>query len=193
MPELPEVESLVRYLSERMLGRHVAGLELASIAALKTYDPSPTALGGAEVTGLGRRGKFLYVDCDGTFFALHLARAGWLRWYDELSPKPPRPGGPIALRLRSSTGGGFDATEAGHEEGPRRRTSSARSTRCRHRRPRVSTRWLRRSPVDALATMAEQPQQPGQGACCTTRSSSPASATPTPTRRCTWRGCRRSR
>lgn len=117
MPELPEVESLVRYLSERMIGRHVAGLELASIAALKTYDPPPTALAGLEVTGVGRRGKFLYLDVDGVYFALHLARAGWLRWYDELSPKPPRPGGPIALRLRLAEGGGFDATEAGTRKG----------------------------------------------------------------------------
>jgi len=117
MPELPEVESLVRYLSARMVGRHVAGLELASVAALKTYDPPPTALGGLAITGLGRRGKFLYVDCDGMFFVLHLARAGWLRWYDDLSPKPPRPGGPIALRLRLAEGGGFDATEAGTKKG----------------------------------------------------------------------------
>jgi formamidopyrimidine-DNA glycosylase len=117
VPELPEVESLARYLSGRMLGRHVAGLELASIAALKTYDPPPSALAGLEVTGLGRRGKFLYIDVDGVFFVLHLARAGWLRWYDELSPKPPRPGGPIALRLRLAEGGGFDATEAGTKKG----------------------------------------------------------------------------
>ncbi len=117
MPELPEVESLVRYLSERMLGRHVAGLEFASVAALKTYDPPAHAIAGLEVTGLGRRGKFLYVDADGVFFVLHLARAGWLRWYDELPPKPPRPGGPIALRLRLAEGGGFDATEAGTKKG----------------------------------------------------------------------------
>jgi len=155
MPELPEVESLVRYLSERMLGRHVAGLELASIAALKTYDPSPTALGGAEVTGLGRRGKFLYVDCDGIFFALHLARAGWLRWYDELSPKPPRPGGPIALRLRLVEGGGFDATEAGTKKG-----LAAYVVRSLDAVPGIADLGV--DPldpaftVDALATMAKQ-------------------------------------
>jgi formamidopyrimidine-DNA glycosylase len=43
---------------------------------------------------------------------LHLARAGWLRWSDEMSPIPPKLGGPIALRVRFASGG-FDVTEAG--------------------------------------------------------------------------------
>ena len=44
----------------------------------------------------------------------HLARAGWLRWSDALSPTPLRPGkSPIALRCRLSDGSGFDLTEAG--------------------------------------------------------------------------------
>ena len=44
----------------------------------------------------------------------HLARAGWLRWRDQLTETPPRPGkGPLALRLRLADGSGFDLTEAG--------------------------------------------------------------------------------
>src|SRR5690606_41370718 len=44
-------------------------------------------------------------------------RAGWLRWSDELSPKPLRPGkGPIALRVHLG-GPGFDLTEAGTKKG----------------------------------------------------------------------------
>ena len=44
----------------------------------------------------------------------HLARAGWLRWRDELPETPPRPGkGPLAFRLRFADGAGFDLTEAG--------------------------------------------------------------------------------
>jgi DNA-formamidopyrimidine glycosylase len=44
----------------------------------------------------------------------HLARAGWLRWRDELPEQPPRPGkGPLAFRLRFADGAGFDLTEAG--------------------------------------------------------------------------------
>jgi formamidopyrimidine-DNA glycosylase len=44
----------------------------------------------------------------------HLARAGWLRWRENLPEAPPRPGkGPLAFRLRFTDGAGFDLTEAG--------------------------------------------------------------------------------
>ena len=45
---------------------------------------------------------------------IHLARAGWLRWRDNLPETPPRPGkGPLGFRLRFTDGSGFDLTEAG--------------------------------------------------------------------------------
>jgi formamidopyrimidine-DNA glycosylase len=54
------------------------------------------------------------VDCDGLHLVTHLARAGWLRWSESLSPKPLKPGkGPLALRLHLASGAGFDLTEAG--------------------------------------------------------------------------------
>jgi formamidopyrimidine-DNA glycosylase len=47
----------------------------------------------------------------------HLARAGWLRWSDQLTMTPLRPGkSPIALRVRLSDGSGFDLTEAGTQK-----------------------------------------------------------------------------
>jgi len=45
---------------------------------------------------------------------IHLARAGWLRWREDLPAQPPRPGkGPLGFRLRFTDGTGFDLTEAG--------------------------------------------------------------------------------
>jgi len=45
---------------------------------------------------------------------IHLARAGWLRWREDLPTQPPRPGkGPLGFRLRFTDGTGFDLTEAG--------------------------------------------------------------------------------
>ncbi|MGE9809652.1 Fpg/Nei family DNA glycosylase [Janibacter sp. G1551] len=114
MPELPEVQALVDFLAERLDGLAVAGLELASFTVLKTFDPPPQALAGAPVDGVARHGKFLDIDCDGTHLVFHLARAGWLRWYEEAPKGTARPGkGPIALRARFSDGSGFDLTEAG--------------------------------------------------------------------------------
>ena len=118
MPELPEVQALTDFLGERMTGRVVTDVELGSIAVLKTFDPPPDSLVGAPVDGVARHGKFVDVDVDGTHLVFHLARAGWLRWYDEVPGTQVRPGkSPIALRVRLDDGAGFDLTEAGTKKG----------------------------------------------------------------------------
>ncbi len=114
MPELPEVQGLVDFLDERLTGHAIEALELASFTVLKTVDPLPQALAGAPVDGVHRHGKFLDIDSDGTHLVIHLARAGWIRFSEELPRTVLRPGkSPIALRLRLTDGSGFDLTEAG--------------------------------------------------------------------------------
>jgi formamidopyrimidine-DNA glycosylase len=120
VPELPEVEALAADLRERAVGRVIDRADVAEIAVLKTYDPALTALGGRTVTGTGRHGKFLDLVTQRDpgdpplHLITHLARAGWLRWRNELPAEPPRPGrGPLAFRLRFRDGAGFDLTEAG--------------------------------------------------------------------------------
>lgn len=114
MPELPEVQGLVDFLASRAVGQAVAGVELGSISVLKTFDPPPQALDGLLVTDVARHGKWIDLDCDGLHLVVHLAKAGWLRWSEELARTSIRPGkSPIALRLRLSDGSGFDLTEAG--------------------------------------------------------------------------------
>ncbi|CAM3909712.1 Fpg/Nei family DNA glycosylase [Janibacter anophelis] len=114
MPEMPEVQGLVDFLGERTSGLAVERLELASFSVLKTFDPPPQALEGAPIDGVHRHGKFIDIDCDGTHLVVHLARAGWIRWSDELPRTVLRPGkSPIALRVRLVDGSGFDVTEAG--------------------------------------------------------------------------------
>ena len=118
MPELPEVQALTDFLGGRIVGRVVTDVELGSIAVLKTFDPPPDALVGRPVDGVARHGKFVDVDVDGTHLVFHLARAGWLRWYDEVPATRVRPGKtPIALRVRLDDGSGFDLTEAGTKKG----------------------------------------------------------------------------
>ncbi|KGN40949.1 Fpg/Nei family DNA glycosylase [Knoellia aerolata] len=114
MPELPEVQALVDFLAKRTADLAVTGVELGSISVLKTFTPPPEALVGAPVESVSRHGKFLDLDCGGTHLVFHLARAGWLRWSETMTPNLLRPGkSPIALRVRLSDGSGFDLTEAG--------------------------------------------------------------------------------
>ncbi|MFD9487360.1 Fpg/Nei family DNA glycosylase [Streptomyces sp. NPDC059991] len=114
MPELPEVEALRGFLATHLVGHRIARALPVAISVLKTYDPPVGALDGRTVTAVGRYGKFLDIDADGLHLAVHLARAGWLRWQDALPTEPPRPGkGPLALRVALEGGAGFDLTEAG--------------------------------------------------------------------------------
>jgi formamidopyrimidine-DNA glycosylase len=67
------------------------------------------------VDGVSRHGKFLDIDVSGTHLVLHLARAGWVRWKDEVPALPARPNSksPLAARIVLDNGSGLDITEAG--------------------------------------------------------------------------------
>ncbi|WP_069161685.1 Fpg/Nei family DNA glycosylase [Nocardia altamirensis] len=119
MPELPEVEALAQFLREHAVGAVVGRVDVAALSAVKTFDPPVTALSGRDVTGAGRWGKFLGMQCGEIWMITHLSRGGWLRWIDEPSQTPPKPGGksPLALRVHFFTPEGatpaIDLTEAG--------------------------------------------------------------------------------
>ncbi|MGH9154528.1 MAG: Fpg/Nei family DNA glycosylase [Acidimicrobiales bacterium] len=117
MPELPEVQALAGYLSERAAGLVVERAELAAFSALKTVDPPLAALVGRTMVRVARRGKFLVFALEPLVLVVHLARGGWVRWSDPLTTRVARPGkGPLALRIGLSGGAGFDITEAGTEK-----------------------------------------------------------------------------
>jgi len=115
MPEMPEVQGLVDFLGERAVGHTITRTSVGEIAALKTYDPPNTALHGAEITAASRQGKFVVLSCgEDLHLVFHLAKAGWLRWYDALPQTLIKPGkSPIALRVALDDASGFDLTEAG--------------------------------------------------------------------------------
>ncbi|MGW7465605.1 Fpg/Nei family DNA glycosylase [Streptomyces xantholiticus] len=114
MPELPEVEALREFLDSHLVGRGIVRVLPVAISVLKTYDPSLSAVEGAQVTAVDRHGKWLDISAGGLHLVIHLARAGWLQWKDEFPAAPPRPGkGPLALRTVLAEGDGFDLTEAG--------------------------------------------------------------------------------
>lgn len=118
MPELPELEALRLDMSTRLCGRTVARCELASVSALKTYDPPLDSLVGAASTGVERRGKYLCLGFAGEsgdcWLVVHLALGGWIRWNAALPASSARLRlGPLALRVGLDSGAGFDVTEAG--------------------------------------------------------------------------------
>jgi formamidopyrimidine-DNA glycosylase len=115
VPELPEVEGLALDLAGRLKDRAVARVDLAAFSALKTFDPPLSALNGLMVDGVGRHGKFLDFDVSGLHLVVHLARAGWIRWKDEVPATPPRPSNksPLAARVVLDDDSGLDITEAG--------------------------------------------------------------------------------
>jgi formamidopyrimidine-DNA glycosylase len=96
-------------------GRAIVRVDIAAFSCLKTYDPPISALSGGMVDGVCRHGKFLDIDVSGTHLVLHLARAGWIRWKEEVPALPPRPSSksPLAARIVLDNGSGLDITEAG--------------------------------------------------------------------------------
>lgn len=135
MPELPEIAALTEALSDRTRGLTVTRIDVAAVSALKTFDPPVTAAAGAVVLGFSRWGKHLVLDMadeagQPLHLVLHLARAGWARWRDEVPAAPPpigrRSGGrgagsSLALRVSFQTpdgqrAGAIDVTEAGTQK-----------------------------------------------------------------------------
>src|SRR4051812_36937215 len=115
MPELPEVEALVQDLDARLTDRAIVRVDIAAFSCLKTYDPPISALSGGLIDGVPRHGKFLDIDVSGPHLVLHLARAGWIRWKEEVPQVPARPNAksPLAARIVLDNGSGLDVTEAG--------------------------------------------------------------------------------
>ncbi|MBV8031092.1 MAG: bifunctional DNA-formamidopyrimidine glycosylase/DNA-(apurinic or apyrimidinic site) lyase [Betaproteobacteria bacterium] len=79
MPELPEVEVTRRGLAPRLRGRAISGV---AIRERRLRWPIPDAvrrLAGKRVRGIGRRGKYLLMDCGAGHLILHLGMSGSLR------------------------------------------------------------------------------------------------------------------
>lgn len=115
MPELPEVEALALDLRGRLTDRAIVKVHVAAFSALKTFDPPLSALEGAMVDDVTRHGKFLDLHASGLHLVFHLARAGWIRWRDEVPTTPPKASNksPLAVRVVLDDRSGLDITEAG--------------------------------------------------------------------------------
>ena len=145
---MPEVESLAEFLRERCVGPGDRAGRHRRLQRAQDLRPAADGAARAGDRAVTRHGKFLDLDVDGLHLVIHLARAGWLRWRDELPPAPPKPGkGPLALRgCASTTAPGFDLTEAGTQKQARGLRRPRPGTRCpaSPARPRPARRRVHR-------------------------------------------------
>ena len=79
MPELPEVEHVVRALRRAVLGRQIVATEihLPKLIAPTSRSVFNAKLKGSRISGLGRRGKFILIELDsGKVLVVHLRMTG---------------------------------------------------------------------------------------------------------------------
>jgi formamidopyrimidine-DNA glycosylase len=96
MPELPEVETIVRDLRPQLAGRRIESVQLTRDPAIRkrlVRYPNPTkfvrTLRGRTIRSVERRGKYLVMplDNDGERLVVHLGMTGHLRvWEPEEAP-----------------------------------------------------------------------------------------------------------
>ena len=197
MPELPEVEVVRRGLEQWVAGRTVAAVEVHHPRAVRRHlegaEHFVAALTGRTLTAAHRRGKYLWLPLaepdgapSGRALVAHLGMSGQL-----LVEKPSQPD-ETHLRAR------FTFTDGGRElrfVDQRTFGGLAVEESCRATAdPRRGWRTSRSTRSTTPSTSMPSPPRCAGGAPrssgrCSTRPSSAASATSTPTRRCGGPGC----
>jgi len=86
MPESPEVHALADELDRRLAGRAVRDVDVLEFRVNKTRARPIGSIIGERVLGVGRRGKLLDVELDGSdHLIVSLGRHGWARWVGEVT------------------------------------------------------------------------------------------------------------
>jgi formamidopyrimidine-DNA glycosylase len=84
VPELPEVEIMVRRLGAALTGAVVESALAKGVGTLKSFDPPLSELKGHTFTGMTRRSKLLILALDGDLrLIVHLMSAGRLQLFDK--------------------------------------------------------------------------------------------------------------
>src|SRR5688572_26175399 len=92
MPELPEVETVVRDLRPMLVGAEIAGARSTWPPTLRTHDSEAfaEAITGRVVEAVGRRGKQLVIDVSGQVaLTIHLKMTGQLFVVPATQPVDP--------------------------------------------------------------------------------------------------------
>src|SRR3984957_12678749 len=86
MPELPEVETVVRTLRPAIIGRRILNAEFRQLRVLRGA-PLATikALTGRRIEAVERHGKFIAIRLDRGYLVVHLGMTGKLLFSSELT------------------------------------------------------------------------------------------------------------
>jgi formamidopyrimidine-DNA glycosylase len=76
VPELPEVETVVRTVAPRIVGRRILDAQFYSRQVLRHCGAKPELLQGRRVKRVERRGKFIVVHLDRGYLVIHLGMTG---------------------------------------------------------------------------------------------------------------------
>ena len=79
MPELPEVEVTRRGIAPYLTGRTISAVTVREPQLRWRVNASARTLKGLTVRGVGRRGKYLLIDCGAGHLIVHLGMSGSLR------------------------------------------------------------------------------------------------------------------
>jgi len=86
VPELPEVETVVRSIAPRIVGHTIAQVEVFSHRVTRgSFAGTTRALTGAKIESVRRVGKQIFVDLDRGLLYIHLGMTGKLLWNGERS------------------------------------------------------------------------------------------------------------
>lgn len=94
MPELPEVETIVRDVAHRLPGRVIVGVDVVHPDLLDDHPPVAfaAALIGATVRAVSRRAKNIVVEFDGLRLVINLGMTGRLLVLGDGDAAPSHPG-----------------------------------------------------------------------------------------------------
>ncbi|MBX7104925.1 MAG: bifunctional DNA-formamidopyrimidine glycosylase/DNA-(apurinic or apyrimidinic site) lyase [Gemmataceae bacterium] len=90
MPELPEVETVVRTLRPQAVGKRIAGLSVGRMRLRRPWRKSWTPrVVGQTIIAIDRRGKWIIVSLDTGRLLVHLGMTGQFRIHPSAAPLEP--------------------------------------------------------------------------------------------------------
>jgi formamidopyrimidine-DNA glycosylase len=112
VPELPDIELYLHALRQRIVGRTLDKIRLASPFLVRSVDPPIEQASGRTVIALRRLGKRVVWQFDGDLFLIiHLMIAGRFKWADRGAKIP----GKVGLAAFDFDNGSLILTEAGSQ------------------------------------------------------------------------------